>query len=48
MLLFWWQLNLKILTVNILLDGKSYENILAYDISYKILFESKPLSVRFG
>ena len=32
---------------NILLDEKSYENILNYEISYKTLIGSKPLRVRF-
>ena len=32
---------------NILIDEKSQENILIYDISYKILIGSKPLLVRF-
>ena len=32
---------------NILLDEKSYENILVYDILYKSLIDSKPLRIRF-
>ena len=32
---------------NILIDEKSYESILVYNISYKILIESKPLRIRF-
>ena len=32
---------------DILLDEKSYENILVYDISYKTLFGPKPLRIRF-
>ena len=32
---------------NILLDEKSYENILVYDISYKTLICAKPLRIRF-
>ena len=32
---------------NILKDEKSYKNILVYVISYKTLFGSKPLHVRF-
>ena len=32
---------------NILLDEKSYRNILIYDISYKVLIGAKPLRVRF-
>ena len=32
---------------DILLDGKSYENILVYDISYKTLIGAKPLRIRF-
>ena len=33
---------------NILLDRKSYENTLIYDISCKILIISKPLRIIFG
>ena len=32
---------------NILLDEKSYVNILVYNISYKILISPKPLLIRF-
>ena len=32
---------------NILIDEKSQENILIYDISYKTLIGSKPLRIRF-
>ena len=32
---------------NILLDGKTYENILVYDISYKTVIGAKPLRIRF-
>ena len=32
---------------NILLDEKSNENILVYDISYKTLIDAKPLRIRF-
>ena len=32
---------------NILIDEKSDENILIYDISYKTLADSKPLRIRF-
>ena len=32
---------------NILIEGKSHENILIYDISYKTLIDSKPLRIRF-
>ena len=32
---------------NILIDKKSYENILIYDISYKTLIDAKPLRIRF-
>ena len=32
---------------NILIDGKSYENILFYNISYKRLIDTKPLRIRF-
>ena len=31
----------------ILIDEKSHENILIYDISYKTLLDSKPLRIRF-
>ena len=33
---------------NILIDEKSQENILIYDISYKTLIGSKPLRIRFN
>ena len=33
---------------NILLDEKSSENILIYDISYKTLIGAKPLCIRFN
>ena len=33
---------------NILIDEKSLENILIYDISYKILIDPKPLPIRFN
>ena len=32
---------------NILVDEKSCKNILIYDILYKTLIDSKPLSIRF-
>ena len=32
---------------NILIDEKSHENILIYDISYKTLINSKPFRIRF-
>ena len=32
---------------NILLEEKSYENILIYDISYKTFMGAKPLRIRF-
>ena len=32
---------------NNLINEKSYENILIYDISYKTLINSKPLRIRF-
>ena len=32
---------------NILIDEKSHENILIYDISYKTLINPKPLRSRF-
>ena len=32
---------------NILIDEKSHENILIYDISYKHLIGSRPLRIRF-
>ena len=33
---------------NILIDEKSYENILVLNISYKILIDSRPLHIRFN
>ena len=33
---------------NILLDKNSNENILIYDIPYKIFMGAKPLRIRFG
>ena len=33
---------------NILIDEKPFENILAYNISYKSLIDCKPLRVRFN
>ena len=33
---------------NILIDEKSHENILIYDISYKTLIGPKPLRIRFN
>ena len=33
---------------NILIDEKSHENILIYDISYKTLIDSKPLRIRLN
>ena len=32
---------------SILIDEKSYENILVYNISYKSFFGAKPLRIRF-
>ena len=32
---------------NILIDAKSYENVLIYNISFKTLIDSKPLRIRF-
>ena len=32
---------------NILIDEKSHENILIYNISYKTLIDQKPLRIRF-
>ena len=32
---------------NIFIDEKSNKNVLVYDISYKTLFGSKPLRIRF-
>ena len=32
---------------NSLLDEKSYENVLIYDISYKTFMDAKPLCIRF-
>ena len=40
--------NLKDFAIcKILIDAKSHENILIYDISYKTLTGSKPLRIRF-
>ena len=33
---------------NILIDEKSYENVLVYNILYKTLIGAKPLSIRFN
>ena len=33
--------------LDILIDAKSHENILIYDISYKTLIDPKPLRIRF-
>ena len=33
---------------NILIDEKSYENILIYDVSYKTLYNVKPLRIIFN
>ena len=33
---------------NIIIDEKSHENILIYDVSYKILIDSKPLRITFN
>ena len=33
---------------NVLIDEKSYENILIYDVYYKTLIGSKPLHIRFN
>ena len=32
---------------HMLIDGKSYDNILVYDISYKTFMDAKPLRIRF-
>ena len=32
---------------NILIYGKSYENIVVYNFSYKILIDAKPLRIKF-
>ena len=42
MLLFRWYLD------NIIINGKSHENILIYNISYKNLIGSKPLRIRLN
>ena len=47
MLLFRWQNLIDFDLDNILIDEKSHENILIYDISYKTLIGSKPLQIRF-
>ena len=42
------ELKFKILILDdILIDEKPYKNILVYDNSYKTLFGSKPLHIRF-
>ena len=46
-LLFRWQSDLKILIFNILIDEKSYENVLIYNISYRTLIGPTPLRIRF-
>ena len=47
MLLFWWHIQLEDFDLNnILIDEKSYENILIYDISYKTLIDPKLLCLR--
>ena len=33
---------------NILINEKSYKNILVYDISYKVLIGEKSLRIKFG
>ena len=38
---------MKIWLDDSLLDGKSYENVLIYDISYKTLTGAKPLLIKF-
>ena len=42
------QLNLKIFDFDILLDEKSNENVLIYDISTKTLKGTKTLCIRFN
>ena len=37
---------LKDFDIDILIDEKSHENILIYDISYKTLIDPKPLRIR--
>ena len=48
MLLFPWHNEIKDFDLdNILIDEKSHENILIYNISYKTLIDPKPLGIRF-
>ena len=35
------------INVNILLDEKSCENVLVYNISYKTFMDGKPLRIKF-
>ena len=48
MLLFWWHNKIKDFDVNsILIDEKSHDNTLLYNVSYKTLIGTKPLLIRF-
>ena len=47
-LLFWWHNKIKDFDVNsILIDEKSHDNTLLYNVSYKTLIGTKPLFIRF-
>ena len=48
MLLFWWHNKIKDFDVNsILIDEKSHDNTLLYNVSCKTLIGTKPLLIRF-
>ena len=48
MLLFWWHNeNWRLNLDNILIDEKSHQNILVYNILYQSLIDSKPLCTRY-
>ena len=48
MLLFWWHNKIKDFDVNsILIDEKSHDNTLLYNVSYKTLIGTKPLLISF-
>ena len=48
MLLFWWHNKIEDFDVNsILIDKKSHDNTLLYNVSYKTLIGTKPLLISF-
>ena len=48
MLLFWWHNKIEDFDVNsILIDEKSHDNTLLYNVSYKTLIGTKPLLISF-